>query len=66
MTVVVNGQSREVPDGASVADLVRDLGLEAHPIAVEVNRRVVPRSEYEATPLAKDDRIEVVHFVGGG
>lgn len=66
MKVVVNGQPRKVRDGASIADLVRELGLEGKPIAVEVNRRVIPRGEHGETRLADGDRVEVVHFVGGG
>lgn len=66
MKIVVNGLPRDVRDGSSVADLVRDSGLEGKPIAVEINRRVIPRREHGGTRLAEGDRIEVVHFVGGG
>lgn len=64
--VHLNGEPRDVRDGATVADLVRDLGLEGKPVAVEVNRRVVPRARHGETRLAEGDRIEIVHFVGGG
>jgi sulfur carrier protein len=64
--VTVNGEPRTLATGATVADLVVGLGLGPRRIAVEVNRAVVPRAEYGATPLAEGDAVEVIHFVGGG
>lgn len=64
--IEVNGQPREVPDGASVAALLATLGLAAPKVAVERNLEIVPRSAWEATRLAPGDRLEVVHFIGGG
>lgn len=66
MRLVVNGAAREVPDGATVGDLLRSLGLFGGPVAVEVNREIVPRSRHEARPLAEGDRVEIVTMVGGG
>jgi len=66
VTVMVNDETRVLPDGATVADLVTALGLGARRIAVEVNRAVVPRAAYESTTLREGDAIEVIHFVGGG
>ena len=66
VTVMVNDETRALPDGATVADLVATLGLGARRIAVEVNRAVVPRVAYESTTLREGDAIEVIHFVGGG
>lgn len=66
MTVTVNGESRSLPESASVADLVRDLGLEKSPCAVEVNKRLVPKAEHGNRPLGNGDSIEVVTLVGGG
>jgi sulfur carrier protein len=66
LAVSVNGRSREVPAGATLADLVRALDLEGKRIAVEVNGEVVPRSRHAATPLAAGDRVEIVGAVGGG
>lgn len=65
MKLVVNGESRELAC-RTVAELVRELGLEGRPLAVEVNRQVVPKSRHSETQLQEGDRIEVVHFVGGG
>jgi sulfur carrier protein len=66
MRLVVNGEPRDVRDGATLEDLVRELGLERRPIAVERNRRVVPRDRYAATRLQDGDRLEIVGLVGGG
>lgn len=65
MKISVNGEARELPDGATVADLVSTLGISG-PVAVERNRDVVPRREHATTVLADGDQLEVVHFVGGG
>lgn len=66
MRLTVNGEDRKVDEGASIAALVGLLGLEARKVAVERNRAIVPRSAYGATRLAEGDRIEIVHFIGGG
>lgn len=66
LTVLVNGERRELPRGATVADLVELLGLRADQVAVEVNRALVPRDERGQRPLAEGDRVELVTFVGGG
>lgn len=66
MTVLVNGKPRELGEGRTVADLLRELELEGRPVAVERNRAVIPRSEFPSTPLREGDRIEIVTFVGGG
>ncbi|HEV7265714.1 MAG TPA: sulfur carrier protein ThiS [Falsiroseomonas sp.] len=64
--VEVNGEPREVPEGASVADLLGLLGLAAPKVAVERNLEIVPRSAWAGIRLAEGDRLEVVHFIGGG
>ena len=66
MQVYINGESREVQGSPSLADLISQLDLPAARIAVELNREVVRRSEWDGTMLRDDDRIEIVHFVGGG
>ena len=66
MQVVVNGTAREVPEGLTVAALVAHLGLADGPVAVEINREIVPRVEHPKRVLAVGDAIEIVHFVGGG
>lgn len=64
--VVVNGQSRTVNEGITVAVLIGELGLAGKPVAVERNREVIPRAHHASTVLAAGDRLEVVTFVGGG
>ena len=66
MRVYINGESREVEGTPSLAQLITQLDLPAARIAVELNREVVRRHEWENTVLHEDDRIEIVHFVGGG
>ena len=66
MTLVVNGQSKELPSGTSVADLVREMGLEKAACAVEVNKRLVPKAMHAGKALAEGDAVEVVTLVGGG
>ena len=53
-------------DVPHVAALVAALGLDGRKVAVERNLEIVPRSTYVSTPLAEGDRIEIVHFIGGG
>ena len=66
MQVIVNDEPRALPAGATVAHLITSLGLGPRRVAVEVNRTLVPRAEYAATPLADGDAVEIIHFVGGG
>ena len=66
MRVRVNGEERDVPEGATVAALVERLGLEPTRIAVERNKRLVRRADYAATALADGDVVEIVTLVGGG
>ena len=66
MTLTVNGKPQEVADGATVADLLRLLGLPPERVAVERNRDIVPRATFGEVRLAGGDRVEIVTFVGGG
>lgn len=66
MHVEVNGEKRELPERATVRVLLEALGLGAQLVAVERNGEIVPRAEHTATELAEGDKLEVVHFVGGG
>jgi sulfur carrier protein len=65
MTVTVNGETRELPDGETLRALVGRFQLVPEKVAIELNRRLV-RSEKYDTPLANGDQIEIVTFVGGG
>ena len=66
MNVTINGSPRDVPDDLSIKDLVLHLGLGDGPVAVEVNREIVPRAQHASHKVAANDAIEIVHFVGGG
>jgi sulfur carrier protein len=66
LLVQLNGESREVREDARLDDLVADLSLTPARIAIEVNQKVVRRDHWVETRLAEGDRIEIVHFVGGG
>lgn len=65
-TILVNGESKEIPTRYAVADLLADLKLEPAHVAVELNLEVLPRSAYLETTLQAEDRLEIVTFVGGG
>jgi thiamine biosynthesis protein ThiS len=64
--ISVNGKTRVVPTGTTVAALLVELGVERGRVAVERNHDVVPRKDYDQVTLAAGDRLEVVAFVGGG
>jgi thiamine biosynthesis protein ThiS len=64
--IVLNGQSRSVAPETTVAQLLTELELAARPVAVEVNRTLVPRADHQARVLAPGDRLEIVTLVGGG
>lgn len=66
MDITLNGEEYRHSGEATVGGLLAALSLEARKIAVERNREIVPRSQYDATPLAAGDAIEIVQFVGGG
>lgn len=64
--LAINGERREFAAGSTALDVVRALGLEGRPVAVEVNGRVVPRADLHRCMLVHEDRLEVVTLVGGG
>lgn len=65
-SIVVNGEPREVVAGASVADLVENLGLALGRVAIERNLEILPRPAWGETRVEPGDRYEIVQFVGGG
>jgi thiamine biosynthesis protein ThiS len=66
ISVSVNGQQRSTQSGATVGDLLRELGLDSGRVAIERNLEILPRSLWTATQVADGDRYEIVQFVGGG
>ncbi len=66
MLVRVNGEDYQLPEALTVGELVERVGLADQRIALEVNREIVPRSEYATTKLHEGDRVEIVRAIGGG
>ena len=66
MNITVNGENRSMETGASLDQLLQTLGLADKRVAVEVNRDIVPRSEYSSFELSENDTIEIVNAIGGG
>ena len=66
MLIRLNGEEREVPEGTTLEGLVELLGLAPERLAVEHNLKVARRADWGGTELREGDRVEVVHFVGGG
>jgi thiamine biosynthesis protein ThiS len=66
VTITVNGENRAANVEATVADLLRELGLNAGRVAIERNLEILPRPKWQETHVAAGDRYEIVQFVGGG
>jgi thiamine biosynthesis protein ThiS len=66
MKLQINGEARDFNPPLTLAGLVDQLDMKADRIAVELNRSIVPREQWQGTNLADGDRLEIVHFVGGG
>ena len=64
--IVLNGETRILETGTTLAGLVATLELGGRRMAVEINEEVIPRSEYPTWVLDEGDRVEIVHAVGGG
>lgn len=66
MNLLINGESREFSSGMTLAVLVEHLGMKPDRVAVELNLQIVSRTAWANTTLKDGDRLEIVHFVGGG
>ena len=66
MRIRLNGDAKEIEDGTTLTSLVESLSLAPERLAVELNGEVVRRADWPRVTLKEDDRVEVVHFVGGG
>jgi len=66
MQLIVNGDTHQIAGPLTLAQLVERFGLEPRKVAIERNLEIVPRSAYAETRLDEGDRLEIVHFVGGG
>ena len=66
MQIQLNGENHELAETCTLAELLRELSLTPQRVAIELNRSVVRRDQWEQTILNEGDRVEIVHFVGGG
>jgi len=65
VTLIINGEAKQY-EAADLATLIEQLGMKSDRVAVELNRDIVPRAQWAQTALKDGDRLEIVHFVGGG
>ena len=66
MIILVNGNHTDIADDSGISDLIKLLGLDSQRVAVELNRRIVRRADWDSTTISEGDKVEIVHFVGGG
>jgi sulfur carrier protein len=66
MTITINGERREIPDGLSVAAMLQHLEMPSERVAIERNLDILPRASWQETRVLPNDNFEIVHFVGGG
>ena len=66
MQIIFNGKSRELQTGTSIQELLDQLRLDCLQVVVEHNRNIIPRQRLAETALQEGDKLEVIHFVGGG
>ena len=66
MKLIINGEEKQFESVSTVASLIDHLGIKGDRVAVELNRDIVSRARWPETPLHDGDKLEIVHFVGGG
>ena len=66
MTIFINGEARELEGVSTLADLLDTLELPKQRVAIELNKHVIRKQDWDSTTVADNDKVEVVHFVGGG
>jgi thiamine biosynthesis protein ThiS len=66
ISIVVNGETRQAAVGATVTQLLEELGVHGGRVAIERNLEILPRTAWKETKVAAGDRYEIVQFVGGG
>jgi thiamine biosynthesis protein ThiS len=66
MKIFLNGEPKEIAGDLSVAGLIAELELPPERLAIEINRRIIRRADWPSTTLIEGDKVEIVHFVGGG
>lgn len=66
MKIYLNGERKECPAGTSVSGLLENIDIDRRYVAVEINHKIVPRTQFNEKILQEDDSLEIVTFVGGG
>lgn len=66
MNLIINGEDRQFDSALTISSLLEHLGMKPDRVAVELNRELVPRDRWSGTQLSGGDKLEIVHFVGGG
>jgi thiamine biosynthesis protein ThiS len=66
LTVIVNGNQIVIPEGSGIGELIKSLAMNPERVAVEVNKRIIRRANWDSTTISEGDKVEIVHFVGGG
>ena len=66
ITLEINGEIREVPPVTNLRELLHILEITEDRVALEINRKIIRRADWDSTPVADGDRVEIVRFVGGG
>ena len=66
MELVINGESQAAPEGCSVSELLGNLNIDPSRVAIEYNGEILKKDLWSGTPLRPGDKLEIVHFVGGG
>ena len=64
--IQLNGDSYEINSGSNLNELLKKLKIEKNKVAIEVNGEIVQKGKYQNLILRKDDKVEIVHFIGGG
>ena len=66
MNLIINGEDRQFDSVSNISSLLERLGMKPDRVAVELNRDLIPRDRWPSTHLSDGDKLEIVHFVGGG
>ena len=66
MQVIINGESHTLTDGIALSTLLKQLDISGKRIAVEINESIIPKSQHDSTVIQQDDKIEIIHAIGGG
>jgi len=66
LELIINGEKRKIKKSQNLADLVKELDIQAPNFAMALNQQVIPRSKYDSTVIKENDQVEIVHAVGGG